>query len=207
MISFILLVFEKRPASAPSTMDSHSMVGLSRKLTRRWQVIRMYCLGFRKFFLFHNDPGIAWNIFDFLLVAMGVLSLLLHFFAGSTESWPGMPLSSGSFADCRSCVCCERQTDQICKRSTAATPNEPNESPMANHGNQRITQQQRCIQSLWMVSLQRQLHLPGETMLFDLPGFKTEVGGDHPETSRSQPWALSALLGTVPQLQSEGRQG
>ena len=25
-------------------------------------------------------------------------------------------------------------------------------------------------------------------MLFDLPGFKTEVGGDHPETSRSQPW-------------------
>lgn len=48
-------------------------------------VIRMYCLGFRKFFLFHNDPGIAWNIFDFLLVAMGVLSLLLHFFAGSTD--------------------------------------------------------------------------------------------------------------------------
>jgi len=48
-------------------------------------VIRMYCLGARKFFLFHNNPDIAWNIFDFLLVAMGVLSLLLHFFAGSTD--------------------------------------------------------------------------------------------------------------------------
>ena len=44
-------------------MDSHSMVGLSRKLTRRWQVIRMYCLGFRKFFLFHNDPGIVPGLY------------------------------------------------------------------------------------------------------------------------------------------------
>ena len=39
------------------------MVGLSRKLTRRWQVIRMYCLGFRKFFLFHNDPGIVPGLY------------------------------------------------------------------------------------------------------------------------------------------------
>ena len=42
--------------------------------------------------------------------------------------------------------------------------------------------------SLQFWAVCRQLHLPGETMLFDLPGFKTEVGGDHPETSRSQPW-------------------
>ncbi|CAK9004250.1 Voltage-dependent L-type calcium channel subunit alpha-1S (FGalpha1S) (Voltage-gated calcium channel subunit alpha Cav1.1) [Durusdinium trenchii] len=48
-------------------------------------VIRMYCLGIQKFFAFHNNPDIAWNCFDFLLVAMGVLSILLHVFAGSTD--------------------------------------------------------------------------------------------------------------------------
>jgi len=47
--------------------------------------IRMYCLGLYKFFNFRNNPDIAWNIFDFLLVSMGVLSLGLHFVAGSSD--------------------------------------------------------------------------------------------------------------------------
>ncbi|CAJ1358414.1 unnamed protein product [Effrenium voratum] len=48
--------------------------------------IRMYCLGVRRFFHVHNNPDIAWNIFDFLLVSMGVLSLLLHCLtAGSND--------------------------------------------------------------------------------------------------------------------------
>ncbi|CAE7607213.1 Scn4a [Symbiodinium natans] len=47
--------------------------------------IRIYCLGVFKFFNFRNNPDIAWNLFDFMLVSMGVLSLGLHFVAGSTD--------------------------------------------------------------------------------------------------------------------------
>eukprot|EP00439_Symbiodinium_sp_Y106_P079778 s60_g18.t1 len=47
--------------------------------------IRIYCLGVFKFFNFRNNPDIAWNLFDFMLVSMGVLSLGLHFVAGSED--------------------------------------------------------------------------------------------------------------------------
>ena len=36
------------------------------------QAIRIYCLGVYKFFNCRNNPDIAWNLFDFMLVSMGV---------------------------------------------------------------------------------------------------------------------------------------
>lgn len=52
----------------------------------------------------------AWGPFYWLIHLGNLITI------SQPQHGTGMPLSSGSFAYCRSCVCCERQTDQIRKR-------------------------------------------------------------------------------------------
>eukprot|EP00930_Biecheleria_cincta_P086928 TRINITY_DN76183_c0_g1_i1.p1 TRINITY_DN76183_c0_g1~~TRINITY_DN76183_c0_g1_i1.p1 ORF type:complete len:598 (-),score=102.84 TRINITY_DN76183_c0_g1_i1:80-1777(-) len=48
--------------------------------------LRLYATGLVKFFECRNNPDITWNIFDFLIVSIGLVNLIFIFIAGETHA-------------------------------------------------------------------------------------------------------------------------